>query len=76
MAVSSKCQGLGVGKQLLHYAIFFTREEKYERVVLETSHNQQQAISFYGKNGFSLLKTTMHWHAFVPFYIYRFQRIL
>ena len=77
MAVSSQCQGLGIGQKLLEGAIQFARDEKYKDIVLGTSHNQQQAKRFYERNGFVVVSTFYEWdfHC-VPFYHYIFQFIL
>ena len=71
MAVSSRCQGLGVGKQLLRAALDFGENYGYQQIVLETSYNQQQAIRFYESNGFVLVKTLIEWDYVVPFCEYR-----
>jgi len=73
MAVSAHCQRLGIGQQLLRRAISFARDSGYSEIVLETSHNQQQAIRFYEKNGFVVFRTFYVWHAVVPFCIYKFR---
>ena len=73
MAVSAKCQGLGIGRQLLKHAIAFAKESGYSDIVLETSQNQQQAIHFYKKNGFTVVQTFHVWHYLVPFKIYKFR---
>ena len=70
MAVSSQCQGLGIGQKLLKVAIQFARDENYKDIVLGTSHNQQQAKRFYERNGFVVESTHLVWHFGVPFCIY------
>ena len=42
----------GLGKTLLHKALEFCREKKYESVYLETTEDQKTAIKMYTKAGF------------------------
>ena len=71
MAVSSHCQGLGVGKQLVDTALHFAANYGYEEVILETSYSQQGAKAFYEKNGFTVYATHVAWHNCFPFYLYQ-----
>ena len=74
MAVSGRCQGLGVGKKLLRAALDFGENYGYEEMVLGTSDSQQQAIRFYEKNGFAVTKTMFVMHFVVPCRFYRLRR--
>ena len=77
MAVSSQCQGLGIGKKLLQVAIQFAENEHYKSIILVTSYNQQQARHFYERNGFVVVSTFYEWDFYcIPFYHYIFQFIL
>ena len=73
MAVSSRCQGHGIGKKLLLHAVQFAMEDGYEEIVLGTSHYQQQAMRFYERNNFAITSSFFVWHSFIPFYIYRYR---
>ena len=73
MAVSSQCQGLGIGKNLLTSALDFANAYGYQEILLETSHNQQQAIKFYERNGFVDYDGFVKWPWYIPFYIHKFR---
>jgi putative acetyltransferase len=45
-------RGYGVGKQLLAACLAFCRAQRATRVVLDTLHEMEQAVSFYERNGF------------------------
>ena len=68
MAVSSQCQGLGIGKKLLQVAIQFARDENYKDIVLTTTYNHQQAMRFYEKNGFVVESTYLVRRFGIPFF--------
>ena len=73
MVVSSRCQGLGVGKKLLQAAFDFGENCGYEEGVLGTTHNHKEAINFYVKNGFDVINMAWIFHYMVPFRKYRLQ---
>ena len=76
MAVSSQCQRLGVGRELLKVAIRFAQDENYEEILLRTSYIQQQAKRFYERSGFEVVSGSFDWYFGVPFYHYHFRYAL
>lgn len=50
LAVDSKCQGKGVGKQLVLFAHEVARERGYKRIIL---HSRLHVIGFYQKLGYA-----------------------
>ena len=76
MAVSSQCQRLGVGQELMKVAIQFSRDHNYEEILLRTSYIQQQAKRFYERCGFEVVSGSLDWEFCVPFYHYYFRYAL
>lgn len=52
MAVTSSCQGSGIGRKLLHAAIEAARSAGARRLYLETNHMLTPAIRLYASVGF------------------------
>ena len=55
MAVTSACQGSGIGRKLLHAAIEAARSAGARRLYLETNHTLAPAIRLYESVGFKPL---------------------
>jgi GNAT superfamily N-acetyltransferase len=55
MAVTTSCQGNGIGRKLLHAAIEAARSAGARRLYLETNHILTSAIRLYESVGFQLL---------------------
>ncbi len=49
-------QGRGFGKLILNKLIAFANENKFKRIILDTSEKQQRAIKLYEKHGFNIFK--------------------
>lgn len=52
MAVTEKCQGLGIGKELMHACINHAKEHGCKRLFLDSSTTLEPAITLYTKMGF------------------------
>ena len=53
MAVTSSCQGMGIGRKLLYAAIEAARAAGVRRLYLETNHILTPAIRMYESVGFT-----------------------
>jgi ribosomal protein S18 acetylase RimI-like enzyme len=49
-------QGRGFGKLILNKLIAFAKDNKFKRIILDTSEKQQRAIKLYEKHGFNIFK--------------------
>ena len=52
MYLLPQARGLGIGRKLLEELIAFAKEQRFERVVLETASILKEAISLYRNRGF------------------------
>ncbi|BDD02899.1 GNAT family N-acetyltransferase [Aureibacter tunicatorum] len=57
MMIDSNIHGKGLGTTLLQFAESKIAEEGYERMRLETFLENKQAVSFYLKSGWSIIKS-------------------
>jgi len=74
MAVSSSCQGLGVGRSLVQAVVDFSKEQNFQTIILYTSHIIQ-AHRFYQKVGFVISNEFNHWHyRIIPNRVYEMVR--
>lgn len=53
-----KTQGKGLGKELLNWIEKIGKEKKHEKLWLNAMDTQEQALIFYKKRGFSIVKKT------------------
>jgi RimJ/RimL family protein N-acetyltransferase len=53
-------QGQGIGKELIKKALCYSKEMKYQKVILWTIDEQEKAIKVYKKNGFILKEEKKH----------------
>ena len=49
-------KGRGLGRMLMNYAIQYAQENRHKTIRLETTSKFKEAVSFYKRNGFRLLK--------------------
>ena len=52
MAITSKIQGLGIGKKLIDHCLFFAKENKIEKLILYSNRKLLTALHLYRKFGF------------------------
>ena len=52
MAVSPKFRGLKIGQQLMEYCIAFSKNKKWDKILLYSSRKLENAIYIYRKYGF------------------------
>jgi ribosomal protein S18 acetylase RimI-like enzyme len=52
MAVSPKFRGLNIGQQLMEYCIAFSKNKKWDKILLYSSRKLENAIYIYRKYGF------------------------
>ncbi|CAM4093240.1 GNAT family N-acetyltransferase [Flavobacterium weaverense] len=52
MAVTSKIQGLGIGKKLIDHCLSFAKENKIEKLILYSNRKLLTALHLYRKFGF------------------------
>lgn len=55
MSVAKSHRRLGIGTRILHELLGEARRQGYRKVVLETTETWDDAISFYLRNGFSII---------------------
>lgn len=53
MVVNPEYRALGIGSRLLEEAVAFAREQGCKRITLLTDSDNDRAIKFYGKQGFT-----------------------
>jgi ribosomal protein S18 acetylase RimI-like enzyme len=57
MYIDGRHRGQGIAQHMLHHAELRARELGFAKMILSTAEIQEAAISFYGKNGFTLVNT-------------------
>jgi dTDP-4-amino-4,6-dideoxy-D-galactose acyltransferase len=62
IAVSEQHRSLKIGKQLLAYVFNYSVSKNVDFVTVTTQNNNQGALNFYLKNGFSINQTTYIYH--------------
>lgn len=62
IATKEKAQKKGVGSSLINYALKILKEIKIKKIIAGTQSNNSKAISFYKKNGFSIIQCKYVYH--------------
>ena len=62
ISVGSEHSGHGIGKKLIHSAIYWAKELNLSSIIVDTQEINQEAVKFYLSSGFKLINKTHIFH--------------